>query len=699
MQFDVSTQGEVPRVCHEYKKFRVEKMKIAFVYNLKRNETLKEAEFDTLEVVDAITSGLASNGATVTKVEMTKDGSWIDKLISTRPDLVFNTAEGFVGIGREALAPTVFEQNSLPYVGSGPYTCFLTLDKFLTKKVVERNGVLTPDSFFISNMNDIMVISKGLPYPVFVKPNFEGSSKGISQRSCCLNEDDFISYAKESLKDFPEGLLIEKYIEGRDITVAYVEGLGKNLGVLEPIEYTGTTRGNFTIYDYDMKNLDDSQIGVICPANIETGVRQVILEQMKKVVAALGIVDMCRADFRIGPEGEVYFIEVNALPSLHPDAGLFKASEKEGFDYNTTIQKILENALKKNKIKGSSVSRARKIKTRIPNMALVFNMKKKRPGQEGYEDEAEFDNPATIEAIANALRENGFKPRLIEADRDLAKNLLDQNIEVVFNIAEGLNKQSREAQVPALCDLLGIEHTGSDAACLSITLNKALSTKLVLAENLKAPRSVIFQRKKKKYLHGLNYPVIIKPNLEGTSKGIYDNSVVTNEKELNQRMDELFLKFTGPLMVEEFVKGREFTVGLLGENSCQVIGITEIVFKKSEEKNPIYSFEAKSIDEDPLDNSIFRLASPPDINKNLEKKIISVSKKIFHITGCRDVARIDYRITRDEQIYFIEINPLPGLSPGFSDLTILADKNGLPYNNLIGKIAAPAVRRWRKSNS
>jgi D-alanine-D-alanine ligase len=669
-------------------------MKIAFVFNLKKTDSLEEAEFDTQDVVDDITKALQSKGAEIIPIEMTKNGLWIDKLVQSKPDIVFNTAEGFAGIGREALAPTVFEQNKIPYVGSGPYACFLTLDKFLTKKMVERYGVLTPESIFISEKKDIQTIAKELPYPVFVKPNFEGSSKGITKRSVCKTELEFRTYALEALVDFPEGLLVEKYIEGKDITVPYIEDLGKNNGVLEAVEYTGTQRGDLNIYDYDMKNTDDSKVDVMCPAEISPSVRKKVLEEMKKVVSALGIVDMCRADFRVTPNGEAYFIEVNALPSLQAGAGLFLASQKEGLDYNQTIQQILSSALKRHEIKGTGLRKARKLKSRKPTIGLVYNMKKKSPDEAGYEDEAEFDSPETVEALAQALRENGLDPKLIEADRDLAQNLLQNNIEIVFNIAEGMNKKSREAQVPALCDLLGIEHTGSDAACLSITLNKALSTKMVLAENLQAPRSVIFQRPMKKYQHSLGYPVIIKPNLEGTSKGIYDNSVVYSSEELFIRMEETFKKFQGPLMVEEFIKGREFTVGLLGEKSPQVIGITEIEFKK---EDGIYSFEAKTIDEDPLDNSVFKLVSPPQISKSLEKKISTASKKIFHITGCRDVARIDFRVSSDEEVYFIEVNPLPGLSPGFSDLPILAEKNGLSYKDLVGKIVTPAVRRWRKN--
>ncbi len=670
-------------------------MKVAFVHNLKKSSAIEEAEFDTPEVIEEISSGITEAGHQVEKIEMTKDGRWIDQLINSKADIIFNTAEGFSGIGREALAPTIFEQVNLKYVGSGPYACFLTLDKYLTKKVLERKGVMTPGSYFISTPLEIESLARELSYPVFVKPNFEGSSKGITQRSKCDDADSFLIYAREVLDQFPEGLLVEKYIEGRDITVPYVSGLG-NEGVLEPVEYCGIEKDGVTIYDYDLKNINGDLVGVKCPADIGNKVKHLLIEQMKLVVEGLGIFDMARADFRVTSSGEVYFIEVNALPSLQKDAGLFSAANVAGKNYSETLGAIINSATQRQHIAGPSVKKSRALELRKPNVALVFNVKRKKPGEIGYEDEAEFDSKETINAIGDAIRSNGHNITLIEADRNLAKNLQDNKIDVVFNIAEGLHKRSREAQVPALCDLLNIEHTGSDAACLSITLNKSLSTKLVLSEGLSAPRSKVFEVGTKNLNHDLRYPVILKPNLEGTSKGIYDNSVVRNDQEFRERIQLSFKEKMGPILCEEYVVGREFTVGVWGNNVPSILGISEIVFKGAMDSLPVYSFEAKQ-ESNPLDNKYFKLQSPPKISKKLTRKLSKAAKDIFIITGCRDIARVDFRVTADEEVYFIEINPLPGLSPGFSDLSIIADKNGVTYNQLIGKIIRPAIKRWRQA--
>jgi D-alanine-D-alanine ligase len=189
-------------------------------------------------------------------------------------------------------------------------------------------------------------------------------------------------------------------------------------------------------------------------------------------------VDFARADFRITPEGEVYFLELNALPSLQPGAGVFEASRVLGLDYNQTILKILEAALTRLKRQGRSLKTPRRIiSSKMPKVALVYNLKRKTPGEADYEREAEFDSQTTVDAISEVLQKKVGRVLCIEANKTLAENLRAANIEVVFNIAEGSNKRAREAQVPAICDLLGIEHTASDATCLAITLDKAITKK------------------------------------------------------------------------------------------------------------------------------------------------------------------------------------------------------------------------------
>ena len=674
-------------------------MKIAFVYNLKRDQSLEQAEFDTPETIEAIHGALAAVGHDVYDLEMppvARLSEWLKRLTDLKPDIVFNTAEGYYGIGRESLGPTVFEQLQLPYVGSGPYGCFLTLDKFLTKQMVATRGVPVIEGYFINSADELATVASDVVYPVFVKPNYEGSSKGITARSVCRDSDAFLQYAGECLKLFPHGILVERFVLGRDVAVPYIAGLGDH-GVLEPLEYVlGAKQGyGDNVYDYDLKNFDDDSVSVRCPAELEPTTRAQLIEMMKRIVPVTGAVDFARADFRITPEGEVYFLELNALPSLQKGAGIFEATRVLGLDYNQTILKIFEAATSRLKRQGKSLKSPRRIfTTKMPKVALVYNLKRKNPGDPDYEKEAEFDSQSTVDAISQILQKKVGGILCIEANKTLAENLKAANIDVVFNIAEGSNKRAREAQVPAICDLLGIEHTASDATCLAITLDKAITKKLLSQDGIKTPAYRLSQGGKL-VEPGLRFPVIVKPNAEGTSKGIGGKSVVNSQSELEQVALALWQKNRDPVLCEEYIEGRELTIGVLGNTTLRLLGPMEIVFLKDAGRYPVYSFEAKNL---PISsNNIFQLECPVSLGKELDRKVASFARKVFRSLGCRDVARIDFKVDPKGDIYFLEINPLPGLTPGFSDLVVMAERSGLEFEALINRILTPALQRWRSA--
>ena len=316
-------------------------MKVAFVFNRQNSKTIEQAEFDTDETIGAIHQALESGGHQVFDLEMTSSERWIQELRRVEPDIIFNTAEGFRGVGRESLGPIIFEQLGIPYVGPGPYVCFLTLDKYLTKQVVAQRDVPIAEGYFVAREKELFAMDKNLVYPVFVKPNYEGSSKGITAKSICRNAEEFLSYSKECLKQFPEGILIEKFVTGKDISVGYIAGVGES-GILDPIEYVVKNGSEASlqpewIYDFDYKNLRDDCVSVRCPADLDPTNLEKIKKNMEICVEALGVVDFGRADFRVTPEGEVFFLEFNALPSLQKGAGIFKATQQVDLDYNQKI--------------------------------------------------------------------------------------------------------------------------------------------------------------------------------------------------------------------------------------------------------------------------------------------------------------------------------------------------------------------------
>ena len=670
-------------------------MKVGFVYNLQTEKTTDEAEFDTAETIEAIANAIAIAGHDVFRIEMTPDERWIGRLKNAHCDVVFNTAEGFRGVGRESLGPIIYEQLNIPYIGPGPYVSFLTLDKYLTKQMVAMRHVPVAEGQFINNLQELSAVAGEIPFPVIVKPNYEGSSKGITAESICHDEVALQKVVSQSLTQFPEGVLIERFIPGKDVSVGYVGELGSN-GILEPFEYTAPNRTENWVYDYQLKNIADADVGCLCPAELPAGVLRRIKQLMRRCVNALGIVDMGRADFRVNEKGEVFFIEFNALPSLQPDAGIFSASKLLGLDYASTIAAIVNAGIKRMKLGGRSSRSPRRTLARRPHIALVHNLRRKNKGEPGFEDEAEFDSPATIAALTEVIRELNYQVTPIEATKDLPQQLQDQDIHVVFNIAEGLAARGRESQVPAVCDLLGIEHTGSDATCMSITLDKDVTKKIVAAEGIHCPRSILYSRPPKALAkHGLAYPVIIKPNEEGTSKGIDAKSVVNCDEELLEKIHRLYEQFQAPILAEEYITGREFTVGVLGNNSPKIIGPMEIAFKPQPGlEHPVYTMEVK-FEADPLNNPLLELVCPVELEPKTTAAVHRFARRVFRVLGCRDVARIDFRLDTNHVIQFLEINPLPGLTPGFSDLVIMAEKSGLPFPQLIRQILMPAIRRWR----
>src|SRR5690349_3187724 len=226
-------------------------MKVAFTYNLRLTdvrETEKEAEYDSAETVNAIAQALEAAGHEVEKVEVSGPASnLLERLEAIDPDIIFNTAEGDRGRMREAFYPALFEELGIPFTGSDAYTNALTLDKWVTKLMVGRAGVDSPRGLLVTMRNYEQIIERGagLAFPVIVKPNHEGSSKGIyngALGSSVIKEPKELAAAlKSALRAYPDGVLVEEYIEGIDIAVGFVEGVGHDDGLLTPVEVTFDT--------------------------------------------------------------------------------------------------------------------------------------------------------------------------------------------------------------------------------------------------------------------------------------------------------------------------------------------------------------------------------------------------------------------------------------------------------------------------
>lgn len=329
-------------------------------------------------------------------------------------------------------------------------------------------------------------------------------------------------------------------------------------------------------------------------------------------------------------------------------------------------------------------------------IGFAYNEKRILPGVDpSTDEEAEFDSPKTLESIRQALRNLGHQVIDLEAVPQLPRILSETKVDIVFNIAEGIKGRNREVQIPALLELLQIPYTGSDPTTLALALDKGLAKRIVASQGVATAPFQLFHTGKEKLNQDLTFPLVLKPVAEGSSKGVLKNSVVNNENELREIAHFLIKKHRQPVIGEEFLVGREFTVGLLGSNKKpKPFFPMEIVFSEKAGKFPIYTYQHK------LDtNDEVHYNTSPKLSTKERESIEKVAIQSFKALGCRDVARIDIRMNSKNEPCFIECNPLPGLTPKWSDLCIIAEAAGLAYDDLIKEILTQALKRVEKENS
>ena len=302
---------------------------------------------------------------------------------------------------------------------------------------------------------------------------------------------------------------------------------------------------------------------------------------------------------------------------------------------------------------------------------------------------AEFDRDDTIEAIEAALHDLGHETERIGHARQLAKVLTEgRRWDLVFNIAEGLYGIGREAQVPALLDLFRIPYTFSDPLVMSLTLHKGM-TKRVLRD-AGVPTCDFLVAEDGADVDEVDFapPYFVKPVAEGTGKGVTPASIVPDRTVLSGAVKELLAAFKQPVLVESFLPGREFTVGILGTGSrARAIGTIEVVLLSNAESK-VYSYVNKEKCEELVE---YHLVLADEDSVVREAELIALDA--WRILGCRDAGRIDLRCDAAGNPQFIEVNPLAGIHPEHSDLPIICTKKGISYRDLIGEIVQSAAAR------
>jgi D-alanine-D-alanine ligase len=308
--------------------------------------------------------------------------------------------------------------------------------------------------------------------------------------------------------------------------------------------------------------------------------------------------------------------------------------------------------------------------------------------KEGYSEEetAEFDQPGTIDAIEETLGSLGYRTDRIGHVRALAKRLVaGDRWDLVFNIAEGIKGHGRESQVPCLLDAYQVPYVFSDPLVLSLTLHKAMAKRVVRDLGIPTPDFSVVEDPGDIAAVNLPYPLFVKPMSEGTGKGINEKSIVRNAGELDARCRALLETFSQPVLVETYLSGREFTVGIVGTGrKARTIAVMEVILRENAEKG-VYSLVNKEYCEQFVDYAL--------VTGTEADSVSAVALAAWRGLECRDGGRLDIRCDALGVPYFLEVNPLAGLHPIHSDLPILSTLAGVSYRELIGMIMASAEER------
>jgi D-alanine-D-alanine ligase len=350
-------------------------------------------------------------------------------------------------------------------------------------------------------------------------------------------------------------------------------------------------------------------------------------------------------------------------------------------------------------------------------VAVLHNLKKHAPvnGPRPADAFAELDSESNVAAYAAALRADGYHVVGLDGNADLPRHLKRLRIDICFNTCEGYSGDAREAQVPALLEMVGMPYTGGGIGCLANTLDKAATKRILQTYGLPTPAFQEFTHPDLPLSTGLHFPLFVKPNREGTGMGIDTGSLVRDEQQLRERIGRIIRDYRESALVEEYVSGRDITCGLVGNLSAQDAGqpvpelrgipltagggldwhgihvfpISEVDYSRIPNMDPFYSFAVKSL---PLDE--YPYFCPAPLPPETAAEVMRLTIETFRVTQSLDFARVDFRLPggANSRPQIIEINSLPGLTP-ISDLTLCALAEGWTYDHLIQAVFRAGARR------
>jgi D-alanine-D-alanine ligase len=312
-------------------------------------------------------------------------------------------------------------------------------------------------------------------------------------------------------------------------------------------------------------------------------------------------------------------------------------------------------------------------------IGLTYDLKEERPLRAGEpaDANAEFDSKETVHALKKIFESAGHEVKLIGNARQLLSRIDKLGVDVVFNIAEGSGGRNRESQVPLLVEMHGIPLIGSDALTLGITLDKLMAKKCFVADGIPTPK--FFEARSVENVESLNrigFPLMVKPCYEGTSKGISPLSRVENNEGLRRQVKLVVENYHQPALVEEFIKGKEFTVVVFGNENPEAMPVIQYAINgKLDLGNEFYTFER-------VKEESVKYFCPAKISESLAKKLQVLAVQAYESVHCRDFGRVDFRVDDKENIFALEINPLPNLSKK-DTFFYVAQALGRPFEEMI----------------
>lgn len=346
------------------------------------------------------------------------------------------------------------------------------------------------------------------------------------------------------------------------------------------------------------------------------------------------------------------------------------------------------------------------------SVALLANLKVNAPRTEDMPSDQwdDLDSERTINALVEAIKTCGYDCEFLEGDLSLLTNLQKYRPDLCFNICEGHLGDAREAHIPALLEMLRIPYTGSKVLTLALCLDKPMTKRVLHYHELPTPTFQVFERVEDPLNDDMIFPLFVKPSREGTGMGVSSKSIVHNEDELREQVSSILERYKESVLVEQYIEGREVTVGLVGnligpvawrlpdnddspliEAGLHFLPPMEVDLEPYLETDMVYSNRLKVELADKLN-----YLCPAPIEIDLIKELNWLTAAVFRVTGALDVSRVDFRLDIHDNLrpYILEINPLPGLSPGISDLVIEAAAEGIGHTALVNMILESTLKRY-----